>query len=494
MTIRLNMKNMRDRMRVDAGLSGDAQRLEQMSWMMYLKVFDDMESEWEFEEDDYRSLIPEDCRWRNWGHNDRTKNVLTGDDLLDFVNNRLFPTLKGLPVDERTPQRQAIVREVFAAGLNNYMKDGIVMREILDMIDEVDFTDPTDRHTFNDMYEGLLKEMQASGAAGEFYTPRAVTDFIVEMVAPTLDDKVADFACGTGGFLTSTLKFLSKDNKTTEDNRKYMESVYGIEKKPFPYLLCITNLLLHGIQAPNVLYGNTLETSVYDYTDKDRFDVIIMNPPYGGSEKEIVKNNFPTDLRSSETADLFVDVIMYRLKERGRAAVILPDGFLFGSDVKTKIKEKLLREFNLHTVIRLPSSVFAPYTSITTNILFFDRTGPTRQTWFYRMDMPEGLKHFSKTKPIRLEHFDVVKEWWNNRVDIVDDNDKPKSRCYTIEEIRDGGYNLDLCGFPNEVKEVLPPDVLIAQFKERRAALEASMDEILGEIERIMDETDGRSL
>ena len=473
-------------MRVDPGLSGDAQRLEQLVWMLYLKVYDDMESEWEFDDDSYQSLIPEDCRWRNWGYNDGSKNVMTGDDLLEFVNNRLFPTLKSLPVDENTSLRQALVKEVFSAGLNNYMKDGIVMREILDMIDDVDFTDPKDRHTFNDMYETLLKEMQASGAAGEYYTPRAVTDFIVEMVAPTLDDKIADFACGTGGFLTSTLKYLSKDNRTTEDNRKYMESVYGIEKKPFPYLLCITNLLLHFIPAPNVLYGNTLETSVYDYGEKDKFDVIVMNPPYGGTEKEIVKSNFPPDLRSSETADLFINVIMYRLKDNGRAAVILPDGFLFGSDVKVKIKEKLLREFNLHTIIRLPGSVFAPYTSITTNVLFFDKTGPTKQIWFYRMDMPEGMKHFSKTKPIRTEHLDVVREWWNDRKEIYDEDGRPKSKCFPIEEIVEGGYNLDLCGFPNEVKEILPPDELIAQFKERRAALDSEMDSLLEKIEELL--------
>ena len=354
MTIKLNIKKMRDLMRVDPGLSGDAQRLEQLVWMLFLKVYDDMESEWEFDDESYTSILPDDCRWRNWGHNDKTKNVKTGDELLIFVNDRLFPILKTLPVNENTPLRQALVREVFAAGLNNYMKDGIVMRGILDMIDEADFTDPEDRHTMNDIYETLLNEMQKDDSFGEFYTPRAVTDFIVEMVKPTLDEKIADFACGTGGFLTSTLKYLSKDNKTTGDYQKYVESVYGIEKKPFPYLLCITNLLLHSIPAPNVFYGNTLETSVYDYSEEDKFDVIVMNPPYGGTEKDVVKKNFPEDLRSGETADLFINVIMYRLKENGRAAVVLPDGFLSGSGVKTKIKQKLLKEFNLHTVIRLP--------------------------------------------------------------------------------------------------------------------------------------------
>ncbi len=486
MTIKLNIKKMRDLMRVDPGLSGDAQRLEQLVWMLFLKVYDDMESEWEFDDESYTSILPDDCRWRNWGHNDKTKNVKTGDELLIFVNDRLFPILKTLPVNENTPLRQALVREVFAAGLNNYMKDGIVMRGILDMIDEADFTDPEDRHTMNDIYETLLNEMQKDDSFGEFYTPRAVTDFIVEMVKPTLDEKIADFACGTGGFLTSTLKYLSKDNKTTGDYQKYVESVYGIEKKPFPYLLCITNLLLHSIPAPNVFYGNTLETSVYDYSEEDKFDVIVMNPPYGGTEKDVVKKNFPEDLRSGETADLFINVIMYRLKENGRAAVVLPDGFLSGSGVKTKIKQKLLKEFNLHTVIRLPSSVFAPYTDITTNILFFENNGSTEHIWFYRMDMPEGMKHFSKTKPIRTEHLDIVREWWNDRKDIVDEGGNPKSKCFQIEEIIEGGYNLDLCKYPNDVKEILPPDELIAQFKERRATLESNMDTLLNRIEELL--------
>lgn len=486
MAVKLNLKGVRDRLRMDAGLSGNAQNLEQLSWMLYLKIYDDTEKEWEFDDPSYKSLIPEDCRWRNWAHNDRTKNVMTGSELLEFVDDRLLPELKKLPVNERTPPRQAIVREVFAAGLNNYMKDGIIMREVLDLIDQVDFTDPEDRHTFNDLYEELLRDMQGSGAAGEYYTPRAVTDFIVQMVAPTLDDKIADFACGTGGFLTSVLKFLAGDNRTTEDNEKYMTAVFGIEKKPFPHLLCITNLLLHGVESPNIVHGNTLETSVYDYSERDKFNMIVMNPPYGGKEKEQIQLNFPQDLRSSETADLFMEVIMYRLKMGGRAAVILPDGFLFGSDVKARIKKKLLAEFNLHTIIRLPGSVFSPYTSITTNILFFDNTGSTDNVWVYRMDMPEGYKHFSKTKPVLLNHFDVVKEWWNDRAEIVDENGREKAGCYSVEEIAASGYNLDRCKFPREVREILPPRELIEDFKERRAALESEMDKAISEIEALL--------
>lgn len=272
--------------------------------------------------------------------------------------------------------------------------------------------------------------------AGEFYTPRAVTDFMVKMINPQLGEQIADFACGTGGFLTSALKHLSPQVQTVKDKNIYCNCVYGIEKKALPYLLCATNLLLHDIDQPKVIHGNSLEKNVRDYTDDEKFDIILMNPPYGGNEKDIVKQNFPTALRSSETADLFMSVIMYRLKQNGRVAIVLPDGFLFGTDnAKTAIKEKLLSEFNLHTIIRLPHSVFAPYTSITTNLLFFDKTKPTEKVWFYRMDMPEGYKNFSKTKPIRLEHFEPVIEWWNNRQAIEEDG-FDKAKCYTIEEIK----------------------------------------------------------
>lgn len=254
-----------------------------------------------------------------------------------------------------------------------------------------------------------------------------------------------------------------------------------------PYLLCATNLLLHDIDQPKVIHGNSLEKNVRDYTDDEKFDVILMNPPYGGNEKDIVKQNFPTALRSSETADLFMSVIMYRLKRNGRVAIVLPDGFLFGTDnAKTAIKEKLLSEFNLHTIVRLPHSVFAPYTSITTNLLFFDNTKPTEKVWVYRMDMPEGYKNFSKTKPIKLEHFAPVIEWWNNRQAIEEDG-FDKAKCYPIEEIKAGNYNLDLCGYPHIEEEILEPDVLISQYQEKRASLNANIDSILDKITAILE-------
>ena len=475
------VKRLRDIMRNDAGINGDAQRLEQIAWLLFLKVYDAKEQDWEFEEDDYVSIIPEACRWSTWAH-DPTGKGLTGDALLDFVNNTLFPTLKHLPVDATTPIRKAIVQSTFSDA-NNYMKDGVLLRQVISVIDELDLSDYEESHAFGEIYETILKELQSAGSAGEFYTPRAVTDFMARMIRPRIGETMADFACGTGGFLTSWLKELEKNVETTGDREAFGSSIYGIEKKQFPYMLCITNMLLHGVDVPRVYHDNSLLKDVLDYTEDDAFDVVLMNPPYGGSEKAEVKNHFPADLASSETADLFMSVIMYRLKQGGRAAVILPDGFLFGTDnAKLNIKKKLLSEFNLHTVVRMPGSVFSPYTSITTNILFFDRTSPTKETWFYRLDMPEGYKHFSKTKPMKLEHFDPVAEWWNDRKPLnVDGFDK--ARCYTAEELSvDLGYNLDQCGFPHEEEEILDPLDLIHRYQEERASLNAEIDRVLAEI------------
>ncbi len=480
------VKRLRDIMRNDAGINGDAQRIEQIAWMLFLKVYDAKEQDWEWDDDNYTSIIPEECRWKNWAVDDKSGKAMTGDTLLDFVNNTLFPTLKKLPVTASTPIKKAIVQTTFADA-NNYMKDGVLLRQVLNVIDELDLSDYEESHAFGDIYESILKELQSAGSSGEFYTPRAVTDFMAKMIQPEIGEKMADFACGTGGFLTSWLKELEPKINTTDDKELYDNSIYGIEKKQFPYMLCITNMLLHNLDVPQVFHGNSLLHDVLDYTEDDQFDVILMNPPYGGSEKNDVKNHFPSDLASSETADLFMSVIMYRLKKNGRAAVILPDGFLFGTDnAKINIKKKLLNEFNLHTVIRMPSSVFSPYTSITTNILFFDRTHPTEETWFYRLDMPEGYKHFSKTKPMKLEHFAPVIQWWNDRQEIsVDDFDKAKK--FTVNQLADEfGYNLDQCGYPHEEEEILDPLDLIQKYEEKRASLNAEIDRVLAEITSIL--------
>lgn len=480
------VKRLQDIMRNDAGINGDAQRIEQMTWLLFLKVYDAKEELWEIDDDNYKSIIPEKFRWRNWAVDNKDGTALTGDSLLSFVNTELFPQLKNIEIDETTPMSKVIVKATFEDSYN-YMKDGVLLRQVINVIDEIDFTEYDERHAFNEIYEQILKDLQSAGNAGEFYTPRAVTDFMVKMVNPQLGEQIADFACGTGGFLTSALKHLAPQIKTVADKVTYCNCVYGIEKKALPYLLCATNLLLHDIDQPNVIHGNSLEKNVRDYTEDDKFNVILMNPPYGGNEKDIVKQNFPTALRSSETADLFMSVIMYRLKQNGRVAIVLPDGFLFGTDnAKTAIKEKLLNEFNLHTIIRLPHSVFAPYTSITTNLLFFDKTKPTDKVWFYRLDMPSDRKNFSKTKPIELKHFDPVIEWWNNRQPISEDG-FDKARCYTIDEIKEKNYNLDLCGYPHVEEEILEPDVLIAQYQEKRSSLNANIDSILAQITTILE-------
>ena len=487
------VKRLRDIMRNDAGINGDAQRIEQIAWLLFLKVYDTKEEDWEFDDDTYESIIPEDCRWRNWAVDDGKGTALTGDDLLNFVNNTLFPVLKGIEVSKTTPINKAIVKTTFE-DTNNYMKDGVLLRQVVNVIDELKLDDYEESHAFGDIYESILKELQSAGSAGEFYTPRAVTDFMAQMIKPVIGEKMADFACGTGGFIISWLKALEPQKKTIEDREAFDTSVYGIEKKQFPYMLCVTNLLLHDIDTPRIYHENSLLKDVLDYTEEEQFDVVLMNPPYGGSEKTEVKNHFPSDLASSETADLFMSVIMYRLKQNGRAAVILPDGFLFGTDnAKVAIKKKLLGEFNLHTVIRMPHSVFAPYTSITTNILFFDRTGSTKETWFYRLDMPDGYKNFSKTKPMKLEHFAPVMEWWSDPQEItIDGFDKAKK--YTAKEIAERNYNIDLCGFPHEEEEILPPKELIQQHQEKRASLNADIDRILKQITDILGISDVEDL
>lgn len=476
------VKRIQDVMRNDSGVNGDAQRIEQIVWILFLKIYDAKEETWELLNDNYTSIIPKGLKWRDWAVDRKDGEALTGDALLDFVNNTLFPTLKNLEIDENTPMSQVIVRYAFEDA-NNYQKDGVLLRQVVNIIDEIDFTEYKERHEFGAIYESFLKDLQSAGNAGEFYTPRAVTDFMVKVVKPVLGDKIGDFACGTGGFLTSALKELENQVENSLENRRiYNKSVYGIEKKALPHMLCVTNMLIHDIDDPNILHGNALEMDYKDMRKMEPFDVILMNPPYGGSEKDSVKSNFPTELRSSETADLFMNVIMYRLIKNGRCAVIIPDGFLFGTDnAKYNIKKKLFSEFNVHTVVRMPHSVFAPYTSIRTNILFFDNTEPTKETWFYRVDMPEGYKNFSKTRPMKLEHFNDALNWWENREEIEVDG-FPKAKRYSIDEIVERSYNIDLCGFPHEEEVILEPMDLIQEYQEKRASLNAEIDHVLEQI------------
>ena len=441
------VKRLQNIMRQDSGVDGDAQRIAQIVWILFLKVYDAKEELWEFHDDDYESIIPEELRWREWAVDNKDGKAMTGDELLTFVNDRLFPTLKSLEVDETTPRKSAIVKEVFEDAFN-YMKNGVLLRQVINAIDEVDFTELDERHAFNDIYETILKDLQSAGNSGEFYSPRATTEFIAEMINPQIGERVADFACGTGGFLTSALEILQKQIKTVEDKETVNRSLFGIEKKNLPHLLCMTNLLLHDIDEPNIMHGNSLEKNVRDYKEEDRFDCIMMNPPYGGTEEKIIQSNFPTELQTSETADLFVALILYRLKQNGRVGIILPDNFLFGNENSQKaLKEKLLNECNLHTIVKLPAGVFAPYTSITTNILFFDKTEATKEIWYYDVPLPEGYRSFSKTKPFKSVHLDGVRKWWNDR-------DKEDLNAYkvSIDEVRSKEYNLDFKN-PNKLVE-----------------------------------------
>lgn len=492
------VKRIQNIMRQDAGVNGDAQRIEQMTWMFFLKVYDTQEETWEIkayrEGKTYVSIIPEELRWRNWAVDEKDGKALTGDALLSLVNDRLFPTLKNIEVTRETPRSKAIVKDVFE-DINQYMKNGTLLRQVINVINEIEFDDAQDRHLFGDIYEGILKDLQSAGNAGEFYTPRALTDFIVEMLHPRLGEVFGDFTSGTGGFLTSALKYLEPQIKTAEDGKLYQNAVMGQEWKPLPYLLSITNLLLHDVEAPNIRHCDSLATKVTDFTGKDKVDVIGMNPPYGGSTEASVKSNFPMEMRSSETADLFMVLIMYRLKVGGRAGVIVPDGFLFGTDgAKLAIKTKMLKDFNLHTVIRLPGSIFSPYTSIATNILFFNneraKDAPegyfTKGTWFYRLDMPEGYKHFSKTKSMKLEHCNPIKEWWNDRKEIIIDDGNEKSRYFSVEELIANDCNFDLCKFPKDEEEILPPAELLADYYKKRKALDHEIDKTLAEIQRIL--------
>jgi type I restriction enzyme M protein len=434
MSISATIKAVQDIMRQDAGVDGDAQRISQLVWMIFLKVFDAKEEEWELMDDDYTPIIPEGLRWRDWAADDEG---ITGDELLDFVNNKLFKELKEMKLDENSNPKAFIVKAVFEDSYN-YMKSGTLMRQVINKLNEIDFTTQKDRHLFNDIYENILRDLQSAGNAGEYYTPRAVTQFMVDMVNPQLGEKVLDFACGTGGFLVCALEHLKKQVKNIEDEKTLQETILGIEKKPLPYMLAVTNLILHDIDVPKIRHDNSLTRNVRDYKPVDKVDIIVTNPPFGGIEEDGILVNFPQQFQTKETADLFMVLLMYLLKDTGRAAIVLPDGFLFGEGVKTTIKEKLLEEFNLHTIVRLPNGVFAPYTDINTNLLFLEKGKPTKEIWFFEHPLPEGYKKYTKTKPIRHEEFELEKQWWNNR------EENQYAWKVSIEEIKSRNYNLDI--------------------------------------------------
>jgi type I restriction enzyme M protein len=470
MSISTTIKSIQDIMRKDTGVDGDAQRIGQLVWMFFLKIYDDKETEYELLDDDYTSPIPDHLRWRNWAAN---AEGMTGDELLDFVNIQLFPTLKNLQI-KGNDKRGFVIRGVFEDAYN-YMKSGHLMRQVINkIVGGIDFNKAQDRHLFGDLYEQILRDLQNAGNAGEYYTPRPVTQFMVDLTAPQLGEKILDPACGTGGFLTCAIEYVRKQHvKTVEQEQLLQASIFGVEKKPLPHLLCTTNMILHGIDVPtNVRHDNTLARPLRDYTQRDRVDVILTNPPFGGMEEDGIENNFPASFRTRETADLFLVLIMHLLKDGGRAAVVLPDGTLFGEGIKTRIKEQLLETCNLHTVVRLPNGVFSPYTGIKTNLLFFTKGTPTQDVWFYEHPYPPGYKNYSKTRPMRIEEFAVEKAWWNDRVE---------NECawkVSLEEIKARNYNLDIKNphSPDTVSH--DPDELLADYTELQVRIAKARDEL----------------
>lgn len=488
MSISSTIKSIQDIMRKDVGVDGDAQRLSQLVWMLFLKIFDDRESEWELLQDNYVSPLPEQYRWRNWAAN---AEGMTGDELKKFLDNDLFPALQNLEA-KGGDQRAFVIRSVFEDAYN-YMKSGQLIRQVINKIQEgVDFNKAQERHLFGDMYEQLLRDLQAAGNAGEFYTPRAVTAFMVQMVNPRLGEKVMDPACGTGGFLTCSIEHIrSQDVKTVDDETQLQNSILGIEKKPMPHLLCTTNMILHGIDTPiSIRHDNTLSYPLISWGPQQRVDVIVTNPPFGGMEEDGIESNFPAAFRTRETADLFLVLIMQMLKANGRAALVLPDGFLFGEGIKTRIKEKLLEECNLHTIVRLPNGVFAPYTGIKTNLLFFSKGKATQDIWFYEHPYPEGVKSYNKTKPMKIEEFAAERAWWGTEADgFSTRTENSQAWKVSLEEIKARNYNLD-CKNPHVgEQEIHDPEILLAQYANiqneialLRGKLKAILNVALGEV------------
>ena len=479
-------------MRKDVGVDGDAQRIGQMVWMLFLKIFDDREAEAELMEDNYKSPLPAKLRWRNWAAD---PEGMTGDTLLEFVDGELFPALKNLKTT-RTPSRANVIREVFEDAYQ-YMKSGTLLRQIVNKVqDDIDFNDSKKAHLFGDVYEQILKDLQSAGNAGEFYTPRAVTQFMVDQIDPQLGENVLDPACGTGGFLTCSIEHIrSKYVKSVDDEQTLQQSVRGIEKKSLPHLLCRTNMLLHGIDVPtNITHDNTLSRPLRDYGPKDRVDCIITNPPFGGMEEDGIEGNFPQAFRTRETADLFLVLIMHLLKDGGRAALVLPDGTLFGEGVKTRIKEKLMDECNLHTIVRLPNGVFAPYTGIKTNLLFFTKGTPTKDIWFYEHPYPPGAKSYNKTKPIRIAEFDAEKKWWGKPNKTGGYKARKASELawkVSAKEIKENGYNLDIKNPHNADTGPGDPDELLAELENIRTSSREALDQLKSELAAALTSSGG---
>lgn len=431
------IKSIRDIMWQDTGLNGDAQRIEQLGWMLFFKIFSDKDRELELLIENYKSPIPSEFHWikekGNWAGDDEG---ITGDELLAFVDQKLFPAMRNIDLSIGNG-RALIVREVFT-GNNNYMKSGINIRKVLNKLNELDFNIAKERHAFGELYEGILKDLQSAGKSGEFYTPRAITNFITDMISPKLGERVLDPSCGTGGYLTSVIEHLKKQANSVEERQSIQNDVMGWEYKPLPYLLATTNLILHDIELPKITFRDSLDQPLSNYKERDRVEVILANPPFGGIVANNNEKNFPQNFRTKESADLFLVLMIHLLKNGGRAGIVLPDGSLTGEGIKQRVRQKLLEECNLHTIIRLPNSVFQPYATVATNLLFFVKGTPTKEVWYYEHRLPEGQKSYSKTKTIRLEEFNSLKTWWNNRAE------SDVSWKIDIKTIIERGYDLDI--------------------------------------------------
>lgn len=472
------VKSIQDIMRQDAGVDGDAQRIGELAWLLFLKIYDAREQVSELIDPDYQSVIPEDLRWRNWASD---PEGITGDELQSFVNDRLFPELKSLELGLIPDPRIQLIRSVFEDAYH-YMKNGTLLRQVINTLEKIDFTKSGDVHIFGDMYEKLLKDLQSAGNAGEFYTPRAVTQFMAQMLDPKPHEKILDPACGTGGFLSASIDHMQKHYVKSVDERSQLQSaIHGIEKKQLPHILCVANMLLHGIEVPSqIIHDNTLSRPLTDIGDRDRVDVVLTNPPFGGTEEPGIENNFPASVRTRETADLFLVYILRILKPGGRAAIVLPDGTLFGEGVKSRIKEKLLTECDLHTIVRLPKGVFSPYASIATNLLFFRKGLPTKDIWYYQHHYPEGYKSYSKTKPIRLEEFESLRSWWDSR------EENEQAWRVPVQQIKENNWNLDIKNPNTPEEENGDPDILLAKYTKATEAVEQAIEQIKNELFKSM--------
>ncbi|UEM16566.1 type I restriction-modification system subunit M [Bradyrhizobium barranii subsp. barranii] len=475
MIVRTSVKSIQDIMRQDVGVDGDAQRISQLTWLFFLKIIDDQDQELELTKDGYRSPLPKKFQWRNWAAD---PEGITGQALLDFINDQLFPALKGLQISAKPGDRRRVVRDVFEDAYN-YMKSGQLLRQVVNKINQVDFNNLDERRHFGEFYEQLLNDLQSAGNAGEYYTPRAVTAFMVDRIDPHPGEVLFDPACGTGGFLTCAIRHMEAKGyvRTPKQREKMQGALRAVEKKQLPHMLCVTNMLLHDIEDPSfVRHDNTLRRALISWTKDERVDIIVTNPPFGGKEEDGIENNFPT-FRTKETADLFLALIVRLLKPEGRAAVVLPDGTLFGEGVKTRLKEHLMEECNLHTIVRLPNSVFKPYASIGTNLLFFEKGAPTKDIWFYEHRVPEGQKAYSMTKPIRLDYFQGCIDWWGGK-ERKGREETPQAWKVSAEEVKAGGYNLDIKNPHSVADDHGDPETLLAELARAEAETAGLRDEL----------------